>query len=423
MYIPRLSDELLKDCLDTFGAVLIEGPKWCGKTTSASLQAASELRIADPANNYQNKRLAQTDTATALKGERPRLIDEWQEVPATWDAVRYECDQAQGRPGQFILTGSATISDMSRPIHSGAGRIGHLRMDTLTLQELGLSSGESSLGALFTGEAPAGKSQMSLGDLATAICHGGWPAAAQFSVEQSMAIANSYLDAIAGEDLERVDGVARNPAKVRRLITSLARNESTLASNRTIAKDSAGAEELSSSLSAATITNYLSALEKIFFVCDIPAWSPALRSPVRIRSSKKRHLADPSLAAVALGASPDSLLDDQKTLGFLFESLVAHDLIVYSRTVGAKVMHYHDDSNLEVDFIVQKEDGSWAAFEVKLSSVQENEGARNVLSLDRKMIERGEKPATLKAVIVGVGGVAHIRDDGVAVIPFDTLGA
>ncbi len=425
MYIKRISDAMLKEYLETFGAVLVEGPKWCGKTTSSSLQAASELRIADPANSYQNKRLAELDVAAALQGQRPRLIDEWQEVPSTWDAVRYECDQAGGAPGQFLLTGSATPRESERPLHSGAGRVGRLRMDTMTMQELGMSTGETSLKDLFAGGRPQGLSTATAYSVAEAICRGGWPGAHDLTTERAMLIASAYIDAVVSEDLERMDGAVRDPSKVRRLITSLARNESTLASKKTIASDTIGDDRArsGSSLADSTVTDYLSALRKIFFVNDIPAWSPALRSPVRIRSTAKRHLADPSLAAAALGATPESLVADQKTMGLLFESLVAHDVIVYARAMNAQVMHYHDDSDLEVDLIVSLPNGDWGAIEVKLGAAQENEGAAHVTALEKKMVKRGERPALLKAVIVGVGGISHVREDGVAVVPLDVLGA
>ena len=357
----------MEEYLKTFGAVLVEGPKWCGKTTTASRQAASELRIADPSNNYQNKRLAEIDVATALEGARPRLIDEWQEVPSTWDAVRYSCDQVAGQPGQFLLTGSATPREEKKPIRSGAGRIGKLRMDTMTLYEMGLSSGKSSLEKIFSGESPAGVSAMTLQKLAEPNLSGRMAAAIHFNVEQAIRISRAYIDAVASEDLEKIDGVARDPKKIKRLIVSLARNEATLASKKTIVADTSNIDGglTGGRLAESTVSEYLTSLQKIFFVDDIPAWNPALRSPVRIRSAAKHHLSDVSLAAAALGATPDTLVADQKTMGFLFESLVAHDLIIYARNMDAKVYHYRDDSNLEVDLIIQKNNGDWGAFEVE----------------------------------------------------------
>lgn len=420
-YIPRLVDSRLELDLKTFGAVLIDGPKWCGKTTTGSQKAASQFRIADPRGGYQNRRLAKLDPMEALRGERPRLIDEWQEVPEIWDAVRFECDEAAGMPGQFMLTGSATPLGQDSPMHSGAGRVGRLRMDTLTLQELGISNAKTSLKGLFGGASSEGVSRLTLREIADLICKGGWPVSANMDVSRSMRIARSYIDAVVNEDMERASGVKHNPEKVRRLIYSLARNESTLATQRTIMEDSRVRGEKASS--SETVSAYLHALKQMFFVDDIPSWSPALRSPVRIRAAAKRHLADTSLAAAALGASPSSLVKDLKTLGCLFESLVIHDVLVYARLMDATVWHYRDDSNLEVDLIVQLPDGSWGAFEIKLGEDQEDKGARSVLQLNEKMVKRGEEPASVLAVIVGVGSVAHRRGDGVHIVPIDALGA
>lgn len=420
-YIPRLADSRLASNLETFGAVVIEGPKWCGKTTTGLKQAESQFRIADPRGAYRNRRLAELDPAEALEGARPRLIDEWQEVPSLWDAVRFECDEALGMPGQFILTGSATPNTDALPVHSGAGRIGRMRMDTLTLQELGVSSAKTSLKALFEGGQPKGASRLSLRDIADFVCKGGWPASANMDVAKAARIARGYIDAVVNEDIEKVSGVRHDPEKVRRLIYSLARNESTLATQRTIIKDSSMAGE--SAPNPETVSAYLRCLTQMFFVDDIPAWSPALRSPVRIRAAAKRHLADPSLAAAALGATPVSLMGELKTLGCLFESLAIHDILVYARMMDATVWHYRDDSDLEVDLVVQLATGEWGAFEIKLGAGQEEKGVHSVLRLDEKMTKRGERPASVKAVIVGCGGVAHRRGDGVCIIPIDALGA
>lgn len=419
-YIPRLADSRLESNLETFGAVVIEGPKWCGKTTTGFRQAASQFRIADPRGGYQNRRLAEIDPAEALKGARPRLIDEWQEVPLLWDAVRYECDEALGAPGQFMLTGSATPRSEDAPVHSGAGRIGRMRMDTLTLQELGISSAETSLRDMFKGEVPKGASKLTLRDVADCVCKGGWPVSANMDVAKAMRIARGYIDAVVNEDVERASGVKHNPEKVRRLIYSLARNESTLATQKTIIEDSKVSGE--NAPGPETVSAYLRCLNQMFFVDDIPAWSPSLRSPVRIRAAAKRHLADPSLAAAALGATPSSLMKELKTLGCLFESLAIHDMLVYARMMDATVWHYRDDSDLEVDLIVQLSNGEWGAFEIKLGADQVEKGARSVLRLDEKMTKRGERPASVKAVIVGCGGVPEYRDDGVCIVPIDVLG-
>lgn len=421
-YIERVSDQSLRLHLDTFGAVLVEGPKWCGKTTSSRRLAVSEICLADPKGGYQNRRLAQLDPAVALDGARPRLIDEWQEAPLIWDAVRYECDQAHGTASQFILTGSATPAKRDKPVHSGAGRIARVRMDTMTLSEMGRSSDSISLRALFEGASPHGAGSLDIRSVAEAICRGGWPVDIDMPLAQAMLISRSYIDTVAEEDIQEVNEVRHDPHKVRLLIASLARNESTLASKRTLLADTA---ELNDGvpLSESTLGEYVSVLRRMFFVCDIPAWSPALRSPVRIRSASKHHLADPSLAVAALGATPESLMGDLKTMGFLFESLVAHELIVYARAMDAKVMHYNDDTNLEVDLIVQARDGRWGAFEVKLGADQEDAAAANLNRLEAKMVKRGERGPSVKAVVVGVGAVAHTREDGVKVIPIDALTA
>lgn len=418
-YKPRIADRHLADYLETFGAVVVEGPKWCGKTTTARQHTASEFNIADPRGGYQNRQTALLDPEKALQGARPHLVDEWQEAPAVWDAVRFQCDQAMGAPGQFVLTGSATPRVDEKPLHSGAGRIGRMRMDTMTLFELGISSGKTSLKALFEGENPQDSGLLEVSTLAELVCRGGWPGSMNMATDRALLVSRSYLDAVANEDMQRVTGVRHDFEKVRRIITSLARNESTLATQKTIIADASLPGE--ALLSQETVADYIKALKKMFFVMDIPAWRPALRSPVRIRSAAKRHLADSSLAAAALNATPASLANDLKTLGLLFESLAIHDMLVYARAMDAQVMHYRDDSDLEVDMIVEARDGSWGAFEVKLGVDQVDRAVQNVLRLENKMVERGEKPPAVKAVIVGVGGVAHRRDDGVCVIPIDTL--
>lgn len=434
-YIPRIVDASVKDYLATFPAVCIEGPKWCGKTTTAEQHAASKFSLADPSGNFRNRSLAQLEPLLALEGEEPRLIDEWQEVPALWDVVRFDCDRNASH-GRFLLTGSATPRVSQRPMHSGAGRIARLSMSSMTLLEQKVSSGKVSLRGLFEGEPYAANSSLSIDRIATLIVRGGWPANIEVSDRQAELTARSYLDAVVEDDLSEVDGVSRDPVRVRRLLASLGRNEATLASKNALMKDTAeylpedvegkGVKRKGGKgptiLAETTLDGYLGALERMHVVEDIPAWHPALRSPVRIRAARKRHLADPSLAAAAIGANAETLRTDPKTLGFLFESLATHDLLVYARAMDAQVMHYRDNTALEVDLIVETRDGRWGAFEVKLGAAQIDEGAANVLRLDRKMTERGQRPASVKAVIVGTGAFAHLRDDGVQVIPLDTLG-
>ena len=429
-YIPRIVDDLIEDYLAVFPAVSVEGPKWCGKTTTAMQHARSLFSLADPTGNFRNRTLAQMEPALALEGDEPRLIDEWQEVPNLWDTVRFTCDQNASK-GRFILTGSATPRKASRPMHSGAGRIARVQMSSMTLLEQGVSSGKVSLRGLFAGESYAATSLLDIDKLALQIVRGGWPEALDLDARHASMTARSYLDAIADDDISEVDDVNRDPTRVRRLLASLGRNEASLASKATLLKDMADygvsdpegkGRSRPSTLAETTLNEYLGALGRMRFVEDIPAWRPALRSPVRIRSARKRHLADPSLAAAAIGATVESLRTDPKTLGFLFESLVAHDLRVYAQAMDAEVMHYRDDTNLEVDLIVEARDGAWGAFEVKLGDAQIEDGAANVNRLERKMVERGQRPAAVKAVIVGTGAVAHRRSDGVQIIPLDTLG-
>ena len=417
-YMDRCIDRLIERDLGIFGAVLIQGPKWCGKTTTAQRFAASSLSLSDPANAFAARQLAELDPAKAIVGSMPRLIDEWQEVPQVWDAVRFECDRRMGEPGQFLLTGSATPRDADQPMHSGVGRISRLRMDTMTLFELGVSSGTVSLGSLLAGDAvkTAVGSIVGVDGIAELLCRGGWPQAVGMTTTGAMRIAAAYVDGVCESDVSRTDGVRRDPVKVRSLLSSLARNESTLAGSRSIERDIGG------DVSKNSVARYMDALRRINIVDDIPAWYPALRSPVKLRQGAKRHLADPSLAVALIGADPESLSVDPKTLGLLFESLVLHDLKVYAAANDAFVSHYHDGDGLEVDAIVHRRNGAWIAVEVKLGSPQVPEASENLTRLERKMVGHGERPPAAKCVVVGYGMPSHMMPNGVAVVPIDVLG-
>ena len=414
-YMPRIADEELQTALSTFGAVLIEGPKWCGKTTTARRAASSELLVADPANDFGNRVLAELDPAFAMRGEEPRLIDEWQEVPKLWDAARFACDE-RGGAGHFIFTGSATPRESQAPMHSGAGRFARLKMGTMTLFELGRSTGEVSMSGLLAGERYRAVGSLDVESIAELIVRGGWPGAVGLTTDQAASMAREYLATIAGADISSIDGVRRDPQRVRALLRSLARNESTLASTRAIAAD------LQNEVSRPTVGRYLSLLARLHVIDDIPAWYPAVRSPVPLRESAKHHFADPSLAAAALGADVGALTSDVKTLGLLFESLVLHDLGVYAQACGAELGHYHDYNDLEVDAIVSKPDGTWAAFEAKLGSSQVPEATESLNKLERIMVEAGNQPPAAKCVVIGFGMPAHVTVDGVQVVPIDTLG-
>lgn len=415
-YVTRIVDSELEEDLAIFGAVALRGPKWCGKTTTGRRFSRSEISMTDPTGDFSGRLMAQTDPALAISGEAPRLVDEWQEVPKLWDAARFECDR-RGVPGQFIFTGSATPGDGERPMHSGAGRFAFLRMDTMSLFEASRSTGEASLSAIFSGNLPSGcrGAMTGLPSVAEAVCRGGWPSAVRSSTRVAMRVADAYVRMVAESDISRVDGVRRDPDKVVALIASLARNESTLASLKTIVADTEG--ELARNATA----QYISMLRRLYVVDDVPAWYPSLRSPVKLRSAVKRHLADPSLAVAALGADEGSLIRDPKTLGLLFESLAIHDLRIYARPMGAEVYHYHDVSDLEVDVIVAKRNGDWAAFEVKMGPSGIGHGVDSLLALERKMVAHGERPPIVKCVIVAYGAPAHLTDEGVLVVPLDVL--
>lgn len=416
-YMSRCIDRSIERDLGIFGAVLIQGPKWCGKTTTAQRFAESSLSLSDPAGDFAALQLARIDPAQAIVGATPRLIDEWQEEPKLWDAIRFECDRRTGEPGQFLLTGSATPNDADQPMHSGIGRISRLRMETMTLAELEVSSGAVSLESLLNGypiKAALG-SINGIADIAELLCRGGWPQAVGKTTADAMRISAAYIDDVCESDVSRVDGVKRDPEKVRALLSSLARNESTLAGEKSLEKDLGG------DVSRSTLRRYTDALRRIHIIDDIPAWHPALRSPVKLRQSAKRHLADPSLAVALLGANPESLASDPKTLGLLFESLVLHDLKVYAAANDSSVSHYHDADDLEVDAVIRRRDGTWIAVEVKLGSPQIPEASANLLRLERKLVERGERPPAAKLIVIGFGMPVHTTPEGIIVAPVDTL--
>lgn len=416
-YIPRIAEKELDELLDTFGAVLIEGPKWCGKTTTAETRAKSHLLLTDPTRDFEARMRAETDPALAISGETPRLIDEWQEVPKLWDAARFECDRRGGRPGQFIFTGSATPRDDMRPMHSGAGRFARLRMDTMTLCELGVSSGDMSLSGILSGTTYRGlMGHLDSASIADRIVRGGWPAAIDMSTHAASLMAKGYIEAVAEEDLSKVDATRRNPEKVKAVIASLGRNESTLASIKTLVAD------MGDSVTRQTASAYISLLERLSFVCNIPAWSPAMRSPVALREASKHHLADPSLAAAAIGATTESLLEDFKTLGLLFESLVLHDLIVYARANGMQVYHYHDASDLEADAVIASPGGAWIPVEIKLGSAQLPEAEKSLLAVGKRMVSAGNRPPRAKLAIIGFGAPAYVTETGIQVAPIDVIG-
>lgn len=414
VYRPRVADAELWARLAATGAVVIEGPRGCGKTETARQAAASEVRLDVDVDARAAGLLV---PALLLEGDRPRLIDEWQLVPAIWNQVRREVDAGGGHPGQFILTGSAVpADDVTR--HSGTLRFSRLRMRPMSLAEAGYSTGEVSLNGLLDGaEARVVDPGLTINDLAERITVGGWPNLQDRTIDEAQIALRGYLDETTRVDLVRVDGIGRDPENVARVLRSLARNVATEASARSIAADVGGAD---GPIDHHTVLSYLAALSRIFVVEDLPAWSPALRSRTILRSAPTRHFVDPSLAVAALGTTPDRLLRDVETLGLLFESLVIRDLRIYAQTLDASVLHYRDSTNLEADAIVERRDGAWAAFEVKLGQGAVDRAAERLLRVAARVDpEKHGKPAAL-GVITG-WGYGYRRPDGVAVIPIGAL--
>lgn len=415
-YYPRICDKLVEKKLATSGALLIEGPKWCGKTWTGLNASKSALYMQDPDRRNGYLRMADTMPSQLLTGDKPRLIDEWQEAPVIWDAVRFDVDRS-GLWGQYILTGSATPKEDELPRHTGTGRIARLRMRPMSLYESMESNGKVSLSNLFNGETDViCESKLTVKDLATIICRGGWPEAVAKSAN-SPDIAQNYVDAVVNVDVRSVDGVFRDPHRVRQVLRSYARNISTLAAQTTILADVRANDN---TFSDTTLYNYTNVLRKIFLIEDIPAWKPSLRSKSAIRTSDKRQFVDPSIAVAALHADADSILGDFEYFGFLFESLVARDLRVYAQVSDGDVFHYRDKDKLEADLIVRLHDGRWAAIEVKLGSKEIDEGARHLLEIKKKVdTDKVGEPSFLM-VITG-GEFAYRRPDGVYIVPLGCL--
>jgi uncharacterized protein len=413
-YKSRIIEAELRRRLASAGAVVIEGPKACGKTATAETLAASVVLLDV---DEQARRAADVDPSLVLAGETPRLVDEWQVVPSIWNHVRRAVD-ARGRPGQFILTGSAVpADDITR--HTGAGRLSRVRMRPMSLFESGHSTGAVSLQSLLDGsrvEAP--DSGPTIPRLAELIAVGGWPGNLGVKPAEAVVAVRSYLDEIRRIDISRVDGVRRDPTKIGRLLRALARNESTAATAATIAADTGSGD---GAIGDDTVRGYLDALERLMIVENQPAWAPHLRSRSRLRQGPKRRFVDPSLAVASLRASSERLLSDMELFGFLFESLVVRDLRVYAQANEADVFHYRDNTGLEVDAVVEAQDGRWAAFEVKLGQAAIDEASHSLRRFaDRIDTKKCGEPAVL-GVITG-NGFAYVRPDGVAVIPIGNLG-
>ena len=417
-YKPRIIDKTVAKYLSTFGAVCIEGPKWCGKTWTSSHHSNSEFLIGDPANNFQNRKLAEMSPSLVLEGETPRLLDEWQEVPPIWDAVRYTVDR-RAEKGQFILTGSSTPKRKG-VLHSGAGRIGKLRMRTMSLYESGESSGAVSLEDLCNGKlTPALTGEVDLRDLANYTVRGGWPGNLNVAQEDASLLPQSYLDAILDDDSQRIDDKKYDVAKMRLLLHSLARNESTTATKKKLLNDIREFED--ETIDADTVTTYLDVFDRLFLLDNQPPFSTNIRSSVRVKQAEKRHFCDPALACALLKATPDRLIGDLETFGFLFEALVERDLKIYAESFGANLFHYQDYNNEEIDAVIELEDGRWCAFEIKLGANQIDKAATELIALRNSIEQEGGIAPSVLCVICGLSNAAYVRPDGVFVVPITAL--
>lgn len=419
-YRKRIADEILKRKLEGKGAVLIEGPKWCGKTTTAEQIAASVLYMDEPEKKEQNITMSETNPRRLLMGETPRLIDEWQLAPKLWDTIRFEVDH-RGEPGQFILTGSAVPADTTDITHSGTGRFTFLAMRPMSLYESGDSTGEVSLKVLFDGSADVdGSAHLDMERLSFLVCRGGWPQAVDLRDEIALDQATDYYDAVVHADINRADHVQKDAGRVRRLMRSYARHQGGQVPCTLLAQDVGANEE--APISEETVASYVNALRKIFVVEDMPAWHPNLRSKTAIRSSDTRYYIDPSIAAAALEIGPDDLLNDLKTFGFLFETLCVRDLRVFADALNGGVFHYRDKDGQECDAVIHLKNGRYGLIEIKLGGDRLiEEGAKSLLALDSKLDKDRMRAPSFLMVLTGVGDYAYRRRDGVYVVPIGCL--
>lgn len=419
-YRKRVADDILSRKLEGKGAVLIEGPKWCGKTTTAEQIASSVLYMDDPEKKEQNISMSELNPKRLLKGETPRLIDEWQLAPKLWDAIRFEVDH-RSELGQFILTGSAIPADTKEITHSGTGRFTWLTMRPMSLYESGDSTGEVSLKELFDGnDAVDGEANLTIERLAFLACRGGWPQAIDMREEIALDQARDYYDAVVKADINRADNVQKNTEKVRRLMRSYARNQGSQVPNTMLAQDVTANDE--ESISDETVASYLNALRKIFVIEDMPAWNPNLRSKTAIRSSDTRYYVDPSIATAALGIGPNDLINDLKTFGFIFETLCIRDLRVFADALNGQVYHYRDKDGQECDAVIHLRNGRYGLIEIKLGGDKLiEEGAENLKAMASKIDTNKMNAPTFLMVLTGLGDYAYLRKDGICVVPIGCL--
>ena len=419
-YRNRIADTILKRKLEGKGAVVIEGPKWCGKTTTAEQIAKSVLYMDDPANKAQNITISEINPKQLLRGETPRLIDEWQIAPKLWDTIRFEVDH-RGELGQFVLTGSAVPADTHEITHSGTGRFTWLMMRPMSLYESGESNGTVSLKEMFEeNEKIEGYADLTFERLAFVVCRGGWPQAIDVRDEIALDQAIDYYTAVVHSDINRADNIEKNPERVKRLMRSYARNQGRQVPNTVLVKDVANNDE--TSINEETVATYLKALRKIFVIEDMPAWNPNLRSKTAIRSSDTRYYIDPSIAVAALGLGPDDLISDLHTFGFLFETLCIRDLRIYADSLGGEVYHYRDKDGQECDAVIHLRNGKYGLIEIKLGGdTLIEEGARNLKAMEAKIDTDKMNTPSFLMVLTGVGNYAYRRKDGVFVVPISSL--
>lgn len=418
IYMPRIIDAHVQHHLKVFGAVCIDGPKWCGKTWTSRVHSKSEFMLASPEGNFQNKKLAELSPELVLEGETPRLIDEWQEVPLLWDAVRFAVD-TRNKKGQFILTGSAT-PNRKGILHSGAGRIAQLRMRPMSLYESGDSSGTVSFQELCNNNlTPSRTDDQDIRKIAQLIYRGGWPGNLTVPKDLAGLMPQNYLSAIIQNDVYRIDGIKRDTEKMKLLLRSLARNETTTATNKTLMNDIKAIDD--EDIDANTVAAYLDVFSRLFITDNQPPFAPGVRSSKRVKQAEKRHFSDPSLACALLGLTPKAMIEDLETFGFLFEALVERDLKIYAESFGARLFHYQDYANREIDAIVELNNHEWCAFEIKLGANQIDEAAENLVKIGKSVGEMKKKPPKILCVICGLSNAAYKRDDGVFVVPITSL--
>lgn len=419
-YRRRIVDKILLDKLEAKGAVVIEGPKWCGKTTTALQVAKSVLRMDEPSKRDINIQISEIDPSRLLNGKIPKLIDEWQIAPKIWDAVRYEVD-IRGEEGQFILTGSAVPIESNEITHSGTGRFTWLTMRPMSLYESGESTGEVSLKELFCNpDKITGINNLDIDRLAFVICRGGWPNSIDMKEKPALSQAIDYYDAVIRSDINRADGISKNPERVKRLMRSFARNQGGQVAN-TMFRDDIRAND-TESLNEDTIATYINALKKIYVIEDMPAWNPNLRSKTSIRTSDTRYFVDPSIATAGLGIFPQDLVNDLNTLGLLFETLCVRDLRVYADALDGNVLHYRDKSGLECDTVIHLRNGKYGLAEIKLGGQRLiEEGAANLKSLAAKIDTTKMPKPSFMMIVIGIGEFAYRREDGIYIVPIGCL--